>query len=697
MSIRFKLTLFMIITVLVTASLSLTFMVLSVRRKFEQRFYEDSEGMLNSAAINLKNDFTKGFSAAQYWSENHNLISWVEQGQPEGTLKADVMRDFQRLASKENIISVFIAGARAGTNYMSDANKAIQVGKLDPGNTSDTWFYTTLQLKDPITFFINKNKETGLTGLWINAQVFDAQKQIIGVAGVGLSLDASITSLKQALPSTHSTLYLVDSDENIVISSNDDVFGKHLQDYIPTEVQAVQGFAHLGVWHEKGVGKMIYAKKAASKDFPYTIVLTAPVKDFLPSVFSIVLDSTVAIIVMLLLISALIALNARSTSKRITGLGTVLGSLARGDFTAQADTDTYKDEIGQIGNYLNHTTDTMRELFRQVKDEANNMTTIGENLFLEMQKSGDAITQIADEIDSLHVAADDQAHSVSETSSAIAEIIESIRELNTSIEGQSSDVSSVSSAVEQMVANIQAVAGSVQKANTALQSLSSATIDGKNTLVETNAISQKIAEQSGGLLEASTVIENIAAQTNLLAMNAAIEAAHAGEAGRGFAVVAGEIRKLAEESSAQGKTISGTLKMITAEIDLLVKAASLAVEKFTVISQHTDAVQDSASMVAFSRTEQSKAGKEMLLSMQNINAVTQSVQQGSAEISGGSEKVMDEVRNLDKVTHTVQNRMEEIASNFMQINNSIYEVKSFTGKNKESIDRLVDEIGKFKV
>ena len=237
----------------------------------------------------------------------------------------------------------------------------------------------------------------------------------------------------------------------------------------------------------------------------------------------------------------------------------------------------------------------------------------------------------------------------------------------------------------------------MQKANTALQSLSSATIDGKNTLVETNAISQKIAEQSGGLLEASTVIENIAAQTNLLAMNAAIEAAHAGEAGRGFAVVAGEIRKLAEESSAQGKTISGTLKMITAEIDQLVKAASLAVEKFTVISQHTDAVQDSASMVAFSMTEQSKAGKEMLLSMQNINAVTQSVQQGSAEISGGSEKVMDEVRNLDKVTHTVQNRMEEIASNFMQINNSIYEVKSFTGKNKESIDRLVDEIGKFKV
>ena len=180
-------------------------------------------------------------------------------------------------------------------------------------------------------------------------------------------------------------------------------------------------------------------------------------------------------------------------------------------------------------------------------------------------------------------------------------------------------------------------------------------------------------------------------------MNAAIEAAHAGEAGKGFAVVAGEIRKLAEESSAQGKTINGTLKMITEEIDQLVKAASLAVEKFTLISEHTDAVQASTSMVALTMMEQSKAGKAVLISMQDINAITDSVQQGSSEISSGSEKVMDEVRNLDRVTHILQNRMEEMASNFMKVNNAVYEVKSFTGKNKESIDRLVGEIGKFRV
>ena len=113
MTIRFKLTFFMTVTVLITVLLSLTFTVISVRRKFEQRFYENTKAILDSAAIDLEADFIRGFASAQHLSEDPSVIAWLEQGEPEGALKTDVMQKFHKLAAKDAIISVFIASRLA--------------------------------------------------------------------------------------------------------------------------------------------------------------------------------------------------------------------------------------------------------------------------------------------------------------------------------------------------------------------------------------------------------------------------------------------------------------------------------------------------------------------------------------------------------------------------------------------------------
>ncbi|MEL3906357.1 MAG: hypothetical protein P1P65_04930 [Treponema sp.] len=165
MSIRFKLTFFMTTTVLITSLLSLVFIVLSIKKQFEHRFYESTKAILDSAAIDIETDFTRGFLYAQNWSEDSDLVNWIEFGCPDGELKNTVMEKFQKLAAKDGIISVFIASEKTQTNYMSDADRIVQVGRLNKTNPSDTWFYTTLRLKDKTTFFINENKETGLTGL----------------------------------------------------------------------------------------------------------------------------------------------------------------------------------------------------------------------------------------------------------------------------------------------------------------------------------------------------------------------------------------------------------------------------------------------------------------------------------------------------------------------------------------------------
>ena len=198
-------------------------------------------------------------------------------------------------------------------------------------------------------------------------------------------------------------------------------------------------------------------------------------------------------------------------------------------------------------------------------------------------------------------------------------------------------------------------------------------------------------------MEASSVIQHIASQTNLLAMNAAIEAAHAGEAGQGFAVVAGEIRKLAEDSSMQGKRITATLKSLGNEIGMLAASSKIVEEKFNIIFTLAEEVKSMSSRLTEAMREQETGSKEVLAAIKDINSVTTEVQTGSEEMLKGGEQVAGEMHKLDELTRLITDSMNEMASGVMQINNAIQDVNSLTQKNKASIESLASEVGKFKV
>lgn len=371
-------------------------------------------------------------------------------------------------------------------------------------------------------------------------------------------------------------------------------------------------------------------------------------------------------------------------------------STGDGDLTVRLSVEG-KDEIADMAKYFNETISKIAASVRAVGSSTHVMQEIGTELSTNMTETASSINQISANIEGVKEQAMTQAASITETSATMEEIIRTIKTLNGSIETQATSVAQSSSSIEEMVANIMSVTQTLNKADAAVQHLANATDDGKETVSGARSLTQKIAEESGSLIEASNVIQNIAGQTNLLAMNAAIEAAHAGDAGRGFAVVADEIRKLAEESSAQGKTITGTLKSLSAEIQELADSAQLVGEKFTIIFELSEEVKKTSSVLMQAMQEQENGSREVLSAIKNINAVTLEVRDGSAEMLKGGKQVAGEMKKLDDLTRVITESMNEMASGAVQINNAVQDVNQITQKNKEAIESLVTEVEKFKV
>ena len=356
-----------------------------------------------------------------------------------------------------------------------------------------------------------------------------------------------------------------------------------------------------------------------------------------------------------------------------------------------------KDEIAELSEYFNQTIAKIGSAIKNVDANSNVMQSIGDELSSSMTETASALNEISANIDGVKEQAMTQAASVTQTSSTVEEIIRTIENLNGSIEIQSDSVAQSSAAVEEMVANIASITNSLEKSDNMVKNLAAATSEGKSTLLTSNTVTQKIADESGGLIEASSVIQNIASQTNLLAMNAAIEAAHAGEAGKGFAVVADEIRKLAEESSAQGKTITDTLKKLSDDIKGLSDSSKIVEEKFNAIFQLSENVRGMSAELTAAMREQENGSREVLAAIKNISSVTVEVKSGSEEMLVGGKGVADEMRKLDQLTAVIKDSMNEMAAGVQQINNAVQEVNDLARKNKDSIEGLAEEVGKFKV
>jgi methyl-accepting chemotaxis protein len=314
-----------------------------------------------------------------------------------------------------------------------------------------------------------------------------------------------------------------------------------------------------------------------------------------------------------------------------------------------------------------------------------------------MAETAAAVNQITSNIQSIKGRIMNQSASVTETHATMEQVVTNINKLNSHVENQSRNVSQASSAIEEMVASIDSVTSTLINNSANVSTLKEASEVGHGGLQEVAMDIQEIARESEGLLEINAVMENIASQTNLLSMNAAIEAAHAGEAGKGFAVVADEIRKLAESSSEQSKTIGNVLKKIKASIDKITQSTENVLAKFDAIDSGVKTVADQEANIRGAMEEQGKGSKQVLQSASSLNGITQQVKSGSEEMLEGSKEVIRESESLAKVTHEITGGMNEMVNGAEQINIAVHHVNEISTKNREGIETLLHEVSRFKV
>jgi len=425
-------------------------------------------------------------------------------------------------------------------------------------------------------------------------------------------------------------------------------------------------------------------------------VTVVPYKTVMAQVQQMTMVLTILGVVILLTVTIIIFFVARSITAPIKNMEKVLGLVGEGDFTQTIEVKS-NDEIGNMSRFLNVTLDKIKNLIKVIKEQAIELAKVGTSLSSNMTETAAAINQITANIQSIKGRAINQSASVSETNATMEQITSNIHKLNEQVERQTASVSQSSSAIEEMLANVQSVTQTLVKNKDNVNSLTAASEIGRSSLQGVAQNIEEITKESEGLLEINAVMENIASQTNLLSMNAAIEAAHAGEAGKGFAVVAGEIRKLAENSSVQSKTISTVLKKIKASIDKITKSTNDVLQKFETIDEHIRTVSEQEENIRNAMEEQSQGSKQVLQAVGNLNDITQHVKSESSEMRTGSKEVINEGKNLEIITQEITGGMNEMATGADQINIAVNQVNDLTVVNHDKVETLMREVDRFRV
>ncbi|HWR41350.1 MAG TPA: methyl-accepting chemotaxis protein [Patescibacteria group bacterium] len=585
-----------------------------------------------------------------------DVNDWLEAHKLE--MSAFALAPIFQTGNKEQILPFLTSalksnGRYASLGYLSPDGNAIDSSAVTINLSAREYIQKALRgepsISDPVV-----SPATGNLVAVFAAPVKATDGKVTGVCFGAIDLNELSKKISEVKIGRTGYAYMLKGDGLTVANPNKELVMKDnpvKNDKLPpslrqTAERMIKGETGITIYEYNGVEKMVAF--APVKNAGWSLAVSLPVAEALEGMVALTWISLITIVIVLFLAAIIIAWFARRIAKPIQKLDRAARKIADGDLTLTNLEINSQDEIGHLAQSFEHMAQNVHTLIKQISADAQHLAAASEELTASADQSSQATNQVARSIQEVANGASEQMTAANETVNVVT--------------GMSAGIQEIAANASSVAGQSETAADKAVKGGTAINKAVSQMSQIEQTVNTSSQVVAKLGERSKEIGQIVDAISGIAGQTNLLALNAAIEAARAGEQGRGFAVVADEVRKLAEQSEEAAKKIARLIGEIQVDTDKAVQAMQQGTQEVKTGAEVVDLAGVSFREIATLVTDVSDQIKQISAAIHDMAVGSEKIVESVHKIDGLSKKSTDEAQSVSAATEEQLASMQEIAT-----------------------------------